>query len=96
MLDSGGKEALPTSQICFHCLRRRGDGDSKRRGTSMAEMVKTLPARALLPVRPIVCASRIDIGTSAILIKVRSKGLWMIVELLYYAFERSYMQNACR
>ena len=67
MLARGGMEALPASKVCFHCLSRRGDGDSKRRGTSMADIVKTLPARALLDVRPIACANLIVIGTSAIL-----------------------------
>ena len=70
----GGTEALPASKVCFHCLSRRGDGDSKRRGTSMAEIVKVQPARALLVVMPIACANLIGIGTSAILMIIGESG----------------------
>lgn len=67
MAAMGGMKVLPTSQVCFHCVRRRGGGDSMRRGTSIVVIARLLPARALLVVRPIVCATRIGIGILAII-----------------------------
>lgn len=50
--------ALPASNACFHCLRSRGEGDSRMRGTTQADAEKDSPAAAAVVVRPIVCASR--------------------------------------
>jgi hypothetical protein len=57
----------------------------------MAEIVRELPAIALLVVRPIVCASRIDIGTSVIM--MRGSDFWIEVKFFTLYLQALYIYN---